>query len=167
MEEETPDNKAPLYLWVLGPLAFAFTTFYFVRIFSYLSIAFNFNDLGYSAVVFVFMLLLFVLFVNYLLALSRMMTANRRAWASLVRQSCLYILLVVLDLIRIDVVKGDVFGIGPIPMLLCMILMVVVLISRPVRRYYTPIYSEELPFRDWVLLAFGSDPFRCGKIKSI
>jgi len=165
MKDGIPEKKAPIYMWVLGPLVFAFTLYYFARIFSYLSGAFDFDDLAQSAFIFILMLALFFLFVNYLLALSRMMIANRRAWAALMRQSLIYTALVVFGIMRIEVFNADVFGLGLYPMLLCMILMIAVLISRPVRSYYTPIYSEDLPLRSWIPLIVWMDPFHCDRIE--
>ncbi len=167
MDASKKDRMAPRYMWAIGPLVFAFTTVYFTRIFSYLSVEFNFEDLGYSATIFMLMLVLFLLFINYLLALSRMMTADRRAWASLMRQSFLYLILTSLDIIKINMMNGDVFGIGQIPMLLCMIMMISVLLSAPVRRYYTPMYSEELSLKHWIPLILWYDPFRCDRVKLI
>jgi len=165
MKDGIPEKKAPFYMWIIGPLIFTFTLYYFARILNHLSGAFNFDDLGYSAFIFVLMLILFLLFVNYLLALSRMMIANRRAWAALMRQSFIYIGLLILGIMRIDVLNGDVFGLGFYPMLLCLLIMITVLISRPVRKYYTPIYAEELPLRSWMPLMVWIDPFHCEKIK--
>jgi len=167
VKESIPEKKAPSYMWVSGPLMFAFTLYYFVRILGHLSEAFNFDDLVYSAFIFVLMLVFFLLFVNYLLALSRMMIANRRAWAALMRQSFIYIGLLILGVMRIDVLNGDVFGLGFYPMLLCLLMMIAMLMSRPVRRYYTPIYSEELPLKAWIPLIVWIDPFHCEKIKPV
>ena len=167
MKEDTSEKKAPLYMWVLAPLVFAFTLYYFARIFSYLSGAFDFDDLAYSAFIFVLMLALFFLFVNYLLALSRITIANRRAWASLMRQSFIYTALVVFGIMRVEIFNADVFGLGLYPMLLCMVVMIAVLISRPVRRYYTPIYGEELPLMSWIPLIVWIDPFHCERIRSV
>ncbi|MCK9322345.1 MAG: hypothetical protein RBR05_04900 [Candidatus Methanomethylophilaceae archaeon] len=158
-------KKVPYSLILAGPIVFIFATYYFVRVFEYLHIAFDYFSAGNSLFIFVYMLFLFALYINYLWTIFMMATGNRRAWGRMIRQSCLYIVILILNEIGINYMTGDVFSFGPMLMAIILVGMIALMMTYPVRSFFTPRYSKELPLRNWLPYIFWIDPFNCKKIE--
>ncbi|MFA5452413.1 MAG: hypothetical protein WC248_02415 [Candidatus Methanomethylophilaceae archaeon] len=157
-------KKTPRYLLIAGPIAFVFATYYFLRVFAYLPYAFDYFDAGKAIFILLFMLFLLALYLNYLWTIFMMATGNRRAWGRVIRQSGLYLVILILNEIGINFIVGDVFHVGAFLMGVVLIGMIALMMIRPVRAFYTPRYAEELPLKDWLPYVFWKDPFSCKKI---
>lgn len=160
-------KKAPGYLLAAGPIAFLFATYYFLRVFAYLPYAFDYFDAGKALFILLFMLFLLALYLNYLWTVFMMATGNRRAWGRVIRQSGLYLVILILNEIGINIIVGDVFHTGAVLMGTALITMILMMMIRPVRAFYTPIYAKELPLRDWLPYIFWKDPFSCKRITTL
>ena len=157
-------KKAPRYLLIAGPIALVFATYYFFRVFTYLPYAFDYFDAGKAMFILFFMLFLLALYLNYLWTAFMMVTGNRRAWGRVIRQSGLYLMILILNEIGINIIVGDVFHVGAVLMGVVLVGMMVLMMIRPVRAFYTPRYAKELPLREWLPYIFWKDPFSCKRI---
>ncbi|MDY0293670.1 MAG: hypothetical protein RBQ77_03760 [Candidatus Methanomethylophilaceae archaeon] len=154
-------RMAPLRLYAVGPLAFAFATYYFVRIFDHFQYAFDYGRMSTAMAVFFFMMLLFALYANYVLNLFRMMTGDRRAWGVMMRLSLMYLVLLAAQAAGVGIIRADVFSVGPAAMAAMMLLLMLVMLTRPVRRFFTPAYAEEATITRWLRQLVWVDPFEC------
>lgn len=158
-------KPVPICLVLLGPLMFLFATYYLLRIFSLLPDAFEYFDPAKSYIVFLLMLVFFVIYVNYLLTIFWLTSGNRMAWGGMMRQSLLYIIILILNELGIDAMNGDPFGIGTIAMLTILVFALLLLCTKTVRDFYAPPYSEPRPLSKWLLYILWIDPFAYGRVK--
>jgi hypothetical protein len=158
-------KKVPKYLALIGPVVLLFAVYYFIRLFYQFSRAFDYFSAWDTLLCLLYMLVLFVLYLNFLLTAFWLTSGNRRAWARMMRMTILYLVILVLSEAGLRSLNGDIFNIGPFLMFVVLVSAMAFMMTKPVRDFYTPTYACTLPLKDWIPYILWVDPFHCNAIE--
>lgn len=163
---ETP--KAPASLSFAVAVAVLMSAMYLFKAFSYMPSAIEENDVQAMLISFGLILLFFFMFVRFIIALFRLSSGSRRAWATTVRMAISYLILLSLGLYGFTILSPDItLGSVVIPwwvMAVVMAALIVYMFLPRIREFFTPAYATNPSGFSWFLYLFGLDPFRKGKI---
>lgn len=161
-------RKAPFLLIFVGLIALFFASFYLYRLFQAMPEAIRSDDTFELFIALGVILIMFVLYTNYLITIFRLSSGSRKAWAGMIRLTFTYILMALLSTYGLsEILPMRVFGDGTYltwMMAGVMILMVMYMLSRNVTRFFTPGYADEVPRKEWVKYIIGQDPFKGEKM---
>lgn len=156
-------RKAPATLPFATIVAMLMSAMYFYRVFSFIPVAIEEDDTTLLVTAFALMLLFFLMFVRFIIALFRLSSGSRKAWVTTVRMAGSYILLTVLGFLGLEVLSTDInFGVFAIPswvMSVVMIVLIAYMLLPNIRDYFTPTYADKVGLSSWVGYIFGRDPF--------
>jgi len=162
-------RKPPASLPFAALVAMMMSAMYFFRIFQYMPIAVQSNDVVTVLWTFSMMLLFFGMFVRFVIYLFRLPSGNRRAWAGTVRMALSYIVLTILGKFGIlqimsTTVDFGIIQISPWIMSGVMILLIIYMFMRPIRDFFTPTYAEKVNGKSWLKYVLWIDPFNGKKM---
>jgi tellurite resistance protein TehA-like permease len=156
-------RRPPVSLPFAAVVAMVMSAMYLYRAFMSISDAIESEDMYLVATSFAFMLLFFAMFVRFVIALFRLPSGSRKAWATTVRMAISYIALTVLGAFGVTMLSATVdFGVIVIPswaMSAVMVLLLVYMFIGEVRDFFTPSYAENVGIWQWIKYVAWIDPF--------
>ena len=154
-------KKTPPILYLIEFVSILVATLYLLRLFDSLpSLREEMTPLtGLLAVI--LSGFMFGQYIFHLMAVFKMSSGLKMAWASMVRTSCSYIILMCIT-------ESSLMTMLPIRMVLypswilvaVMLAVIVLMFLGSVRDFFTPTYAEQVPLKDWVLFILYRDPFK-------
>lgn len=161
-------RKPPALLMLIALIALFFASFYLYQVFQMMPAAIEEDTVIGIFFSIGMMLIMFVMYTNYVMTIFRLSSGSRKAWVGMARLSMTYAALVILSLLDLTkYLPMTVIGEGTIlmyVMILVMILMVAYLLTEPVRKFFTPGYADEISMKEWAKYIVGSDPFTGAKM---
>lgn len=154
-------KRVPPILYVIEFVSLLVATLYLLRLFDNLpSLRDEMNwSTGLLAVVLTGFM--FGQYIFHLMAVFKMSSGLKMAWASMVRTSCNYVILMCIT-------ESSLMTLIPLRMVLypswilvvVMLAVIVLMFLGSVRDFFTPTYAHQVPLRDWVLYILYRDPFK-------
>ena len=153
-------DSAPLGLSFVGVVALVFASLYLMKLFT--SLDAMQDDMSFlkritSAGVLLF---LFYQYIGYVITIFQLRSGLRGSWATMVRTSGSYILLMILAETHLfDWLPFDLVSFPSWILVLCMACIMAYMMLPFVREYYKPPYAEMAPLTSWLLFVFWIDPY--------
>jgi uncharacterized membrane protein len=162
------ERTAPPALIIVGLIALFFASFYLYRLFGSMPAAIENENAAGIMMAICMILIMFILYTNYLITIFRLSSGSRKAWAGMIRMTFTYIIMALLSTYGLNrILPVQVFGGGSYITWITaavMVAMVIYMHAPQVRRFFTPGYADEVPLRDWIRYIAGADPFRGEKM---
>lgn len=157
-------RKAPYLLILVGLVALFFASFYLFQLFQVIPDAIASEHMFDLLFTLGMILLMFVLYTNYVMTIFRLSSGARKAWVGMIRLSFSYIAMALLSSYGLgEILPMNVFGSGTMliwVMIAVMIVMMLYMLTPGVTRFFTPGYADEVPLKEWVKFIAGVDPFK-------
>ena len=153
-------DSAPLGLSFVGVVALVFASLYLMKLFT--SLDAMQDDMSFlkritSAGVLLF---LFYQYIGYVITIFQLRSGLRGSWATMVRTSGSYILLMILAETHLfDWLPFDLVAFPSWALLLCMTAILIYMLLPDVRDYYRPPYEDKAPLTAWLAFIFWIDPY--------
>lgn len=157
-------RKAPYTLILVGLIALFFASFYMYQVFLLMPEAIESDDIVNMTVALGMMLIMFLLYSNYVLTIFRLSSGSRKAWVGMIRLSFTYIAMALISFYGLS----SILPVHPAfegtvlmwVMIGIMILMMAYMLTKRVTNFFTPGYADEVPRKAWAMYIIGSDPFK-------
>ena len=150
----------PLGLSLVGVVALIFASLYLMKLLSSLDAMqedMSFLKRIMSAGILLF---LFYQYIGYVITIFQLKSGLRGSWATMVRTSGSYIILMLLAETHLfDWLPFDLVSFPSWILMLCMTCIMVYMMLPFVREYYKPAYAEMAPLTAWLLFVFWMDPY--------
>lgn len=161
-------KSPPRSLFFASIVALIMSAMYLFKAFAYMSDAVGENDVGAMMISFGLVLLFFLMFVRFVIALFRLSSGSRKAWVTTVRMAITYLALAAVGQSGLFSISSDVrLGAVTIPwwiMAVIMSVLIVYMFLPKIRTFFTPAYAEPVGGWRWFLYLAGLDPFRKGRM---
>ena len=162
-------RESPALLPLVSAVAVLMSAMYLYKVFAYMPQAIDDNDLIRVSVALGLIVLFFMMFVRFVIAIFRLFSGSRRAWVTTVRMAITYLVLLAVGMSGFQSVSSDIeLGIVTIPwwaMSAVMCALIVYMFLPSVRAFFTPAYAEPVGPFSWALYILALDPFRKGRMK--
>lgn len=157
-------RKAPFLLIVVGLIALFFASFYLFQLFQIIPDAIDSDSVLNLMLTLGMILLMFVLYTNYVITIFRLSSGSRKAWVGMTRLSFSYIAMVLLSTYGLgEILPMNVLAAGTVfmwVMIAVMVLVVLYMLTPNVTKFFTPGYADEVSVKEWAKFIVGVDPFK-------
>ena len=157
-------RKTPPLLITVGLVALFFASYYLYSVFDFVPTALDSGSSSEVLMTLLMMMIMFVLYTNYVIVLFRLSSGSRKAWAGVIRFSFTYSLLSLLGTYGLlNALPMEAAFQGTVIMwvlLAVVIVMIAYMLTASVRRFFTPGYADEVELKAWMKYLVGVDPFR-------
>ena len=157
-------RKQPTLLIVVALVAMFFASFYLYRVFEAIPDAMETASPTALMVTLGMMLIMFVLYTNYVITIFRLSSGSRKAWVGVIRFSITYTFMAVLGTIGLsEMLPMEVAFQGTYAMwilIAVVIVLILYMLTGNVRKFFTPGYADEVGLKEWAKYIAGIDPFR-------
>jgi len=157
-------RKPPMLLIAVALVALFFASFYLYRVFEAVPGAMETASPVALMVTLGMMLMMFVLYTNYVITIFRLSSGSRKAWVGVIRFSITYTLMSVLGTIGLSEIlpiEAAFQGTYAMWILIAVVVILIMYMLTPnVRKFFTPGYADEAELKEWVKYIAGVDPFR-------
>ena len=107
------------------------------------------------------LLFLFYQYIGYVITIFQLRSGLRWSWATMVRSSGTYVLLMIVAETHIfDWLPFDLVSFPSWILMLAMAMIMVYMMLPSVRAYYKPAYADMAPLWEWFLFVFWIDPYK-------
>ena len=154
-------KKAPKILFFIGFVSLIVASMYLVKLFGNIPALRNemsFWKLALSIFVTGF---IFGQYIFHVMAVFKLSSGMKVAWASMMRTSCSYIILMfvaessIMQFLPFHVVTYESWT-----LMLVMGVVILMMFLGSVREFFTPAYAEPVPIKAWILYILYQDPFK-------
>lgn len=154
-------KKPPKILYLIEFVSLLVATLYLLRLFDVLPSLRSEMTTGRALVATVIAGFMFGQYIFHVMAVFKLSSGLKMAWASMMRTSCSYIILMVIT-------ETSLMNIIPLRMMtypswilvVVMLVVIVLMFLGKVRDFFTPAYAEQVRLRDWVFYILYQDPFK-------
>ncbi len=154
-------KKPPKILYLIEFVSLFVATLYLLRLFDSLPSLRDEMNLWTALLTMILSGFMFGQYIFHMMAVFKLSSGLKMAWASMVRTSINYVILMI-------VTETALNSLIPIRMVLysswilvvVMLVVIVLMFLGPVRDYFTPSYARQVPLKDWVLYILYQDPFK-------
>ena len=157
-------RKAPNLLILVGLIALFFASFYMYQVFQLIPDAIENRETVSIMAAVGMMVIMFILYSNYVLTIFKLSSGSRKAWGGMVRLSVIYTAVATLSTYGLS---------GMLPMkaafagtlwmwviIVAVFAMVAYMFTSEVRKFFTPGYADEVPLKEWLKYTLWIDPFK-------
>jgi len=157
-------RKPPTLLIAVALVALFFASFYLYRVFEAIPEAMETASPLALMATLGMMLIMFVLYTNYVITIFRLSSGSRKAWVGVIRFSITYSMMSILGTIGLsEILPIEAAFQGTYAMwilIAVVIVLIVYMLTGNVRRFFTPGYADEAELKEWMKYIAGVDPFR-------
>ena len=157
-------RKIPPLLTFAGLVALFFASYYLYSVFDFVPEALESGSSSEVLMTLLMMMVMFVLYTNYVIVLFRLSSGSRKAWVGVIRFSLTYSLLSLLGtygLLNSLPIETAFQGTTAMWILLAVVIVLIAyMLTANVRRFFTPGYADEVELKAWIKYLAGVDPFR-------
>jgi hypothetical protein len=157
-------RKQPTLLIVAALVAMFFASFYLYRVFEAIPAALETASPAALMITLGMMLIMFVLYTNYVITIFRLSSGSRKAWVGVIRFSITYTSMSILGTIGLsEILPIEAAFQGTYAMWILIVVVIVLItymLTENVRKFFTPGYADEAELKEWVKYVAGVDPFR-------
>ena len=154
-------RKAPPILYLIEFVSLLVATLYLLRLFDILPSLREDMTTGRALLSLIIAGFMFGQYIFHVMAVFKLSSGLKMAWASMMRTSCNYIILMIIT-------ESSLMTIIPLRMMtypswilvVVMFVVIVLMFLGKVRDFFTPAYAEQVPLRDWVMYILYQDPFK-------
>lgn len=154
-------KRAPKILFPIGMVSLVVASMYLMRLFGSipaLRTEMTMFQLSFSIVIAGFM---FGQYIFHVMAIFKLSSGMKVAWASMMRTSCSYILLmVVAESSIMHFLPFNVVTYESWPLVVVMCVVILTMLLGKVREFFTPAYADPVGLKDWLWYILYQDPFK-------
>lgn len=154
-------KKPPKILYLIEFVSLFVATLYLLRLFDSLPSLRDDMNVWTALLTMILTGFMFGQYIFHMMAVFKMSSGLKMAWASMVRTSFNYVILMIITETALN-------SLIPIRMVLysswilviVMLIVIVLMFLGPVRDFFTPSYARQVPLKDWILYILYQDPFK-------
>ena len=154
-------KRPPKILYLIEFVSLLVATLYLLRLFDSLPSLREDMTTGRAILSMVIAGFMFGQYIFHVMAVFKLSSGLKMAWASMMRTSCNYIILMIIT-------ESSLMTIIPLRMMtypswilvVVMFVVIVLMFLGKIRDFFTPAYAEQVPLRDWVMYILYQDPFK-------
>ena len=153
-------KSAPKSLVIVGLAGLVFASLYLMKLFTTVPDIQYLGTTKDKIITVIVIGFLFFQYISYVTTVFKLASGLRGAWASMVRCSGSYVILMIISYTQIlDFLPFNLVAFNYLELLVVMAVVTAYMFLGFVREFYTPEYADVAPMGDWLKFVFFQDPY--------